>query len=926
MKKITLFIISLFLVFVLIGCGAKKTNGTTNNITTKSIVTTNVTTKSVVTTQAIDEEKDTTTLQVHYYRFDEKYDSFEMWIWKYEPVPGEGSTYYFDKLPDGNIKTDNWGAVATINLTNASLTNSNKLSTKVGIIIKEGSGWDKKDVAMDRYIAVPAKSMNGVIHAYFVQGDERIGLTADDSNGPSKANKFNASYFKNESSIYFQTTCPVTASDITLTANGEPVNIETVLGDKVSGSVNLKEDVDLTKTYVIHSKFKDEEFSYTVTFDGIYDSKLFNDTFEYTGDDLGVTFTASKTVFKLWAPVSSKVTLNLYQNGTPASLGGTDVPYKTVDLEKGEKGVWSCEVEGNLHSVYYTYTVTNGSSTNEVVDPYARSAGINGNRGQIVDFSQINPSGFVYGERATFSNPTDAIIYEFHVRDLTTHESWNGTESNRGKFLGLIEEGTTYTGNGRTVKTGFDHIKELGITHIQLIPIYDHAATDETKDEFNWGYMPLNYNCLEGSYSSNAYDGLARITEFKQVVMAYNKAGIRINMDVVYNHTGLTADSNFSLIVPGYYYRMKGGTYSNGSGCGNEVASERSMVRKFMVDSVLFWATEYNLGGFRFDLMGLHDIETMNIIAEKLHEIDPNILVYGEPWTGGTAALASSKLANQGNILKLENVGAFNDNFRDGVKGVTFGGNVKAGGFVQNNTSNAVSFANRVKYGIVGGIEYTGINYQYMTGLKAWHGEPYKTINYVSCHDNNTLHDKIIQSISSSQDLEDVIKQATSLVFVSQGISFMQGGDEFMRAKLNKDGTYNDNSYDQPDEVNNFKWNTLVNDDNYEVYEYYKGLIAMRKAYSGFRMPNKEAILANLVLYDGTNNLIMFKITNPDSSDTSWHELFIATNNSDAVEIDIPEGTWSYLCNISKASATPFDEFTGNKVTVSTNETIVLVR
>ncbi|HPG44026.1 MAG TPA: alpha-amylase family glycosyl hydrolase, partial [Acholeplasmataceae bacterium] len=341
----------------------------------------------------------------------------------------------------------------------------------------------------------------------------------------------------------------------------------------------------------------------------------------------------------LWAPISSAVTLNLYQTGTPANYGGSDTPTQTIPMIKGDQGVYMVEVNQSLHGTYYTYSVTNGSSTYEVIDPYAKSSGVNGLRGLVVDFSQINPEGFEYNDRPDNMNSyTDAIIYELHVRDLTTHSSWNGTEANRGKYLGLIEKGTSYQG----VSTGFDHIVELGVTHVQLLPFFDYGVVDETKvgdvgyNAFNWGYMPLNFNVLEGTYSSDPYNGLTRVIEMKQVVQAFHEENIRINMDVVYNHTGLSADSNFNLIIPGYYHRKTDtGAFSNGSGTGNETASERYMVRKFMVDSVLFWATEYNLSGFRFDLMALHDIETMELIAEELHAIDPTIMVYGEPWMGG---------------------------------------------------------------------------------------------------------------------------------------------------------------------------------------------------------------------------------------------------------------------------------------------------
>ena len=400
-------------------------------------------------------------------------------------------------------------------------------------------------------------------------------------------------------------------------------------------------------SYVFKGKFNNGLNTYVITYDGIYGSSAFEEAYGYDGDDLGAIAKENSTSFRLWAPIATKVTLNLYATGTPEAYGGIDKPKETVSMIKSIKGTLQITFPSNLHGTYYTYSVTNGSTTNEVVDPYAKSAGVNGLRGMVIDFSKINPDDFTYNTRANnISSPTDAIIYELHVRDLTSHSSWTGPEEYRGKFLGLTVEGTTYEG----VTTGLDHIKELGVTHVQLLPIFDFGVIDEAnpKKDFNWGYMPINFNIPEGSYSTDPYDGVSRVVELKQATTALNKNNIGVIMDVVYNHTGQSADSNFNLILPGYYYRMNDdGSFSNGSGTGNETASERYMMRKFMVDSVTFWATEYNLSGFRFDLMGLHDTETMNEIVTALKAIDENILIYGEPWTGGDTPLDKDLTADK---------------------------------------------------------------------------------------------------------------------------------------------------------------------------------------------------------------------------------------------------------------------------------------
>lgn len=863
-----------------------------------------------------------TSLVVHYFRYDQDYSKWAVWLW---PNGGNGAEYKF-------TDTDDFGAVATIDISTASYANV----TKAGILIKDGN-WNK-DVGSDRYIDL-SKHENGVVNIYLVQEDSNIGYSINDPNGPLKEDKFRNAFFKTEYIIAFSATQVLDANNIKVYKDGALVD-STVKINGASGEVTLTEKVDLSCSYIIKATFSDNvERSYSVTFDGIYDSDSFERMFTYTGNDLGVTIVDNITTFKLWAPISTNIKLKLYDVGTPLYLNsskhkGTDTPIETVTMTKGEKGVWSTSINSNLHGTYYTYEVTNGKTTSEVVDPYAKATGINGLRGLVVDFAKVNPKGWKYNNRANnITNSTDAIIYELHVRDLTSDKTWGGSAANAGKYLGLCESGTKYN----NVTTGFDHIKELGVTHVQLLPFFDYGVVDESKLDdasylekegggFNWGYMPLNYNSLEGGYSSDPFDGLTAIKEMKQVVMAYTKNNIRINMDVVYNHTGLTADSNFNLIIPGYYHRLTAdGQFSNGSGCGNETASERSMMRKFMVDSVKFWATEYNLGGFRFDLMALHDVDTMNEIATELKAIDKTLMIYGEPWNGGTTTLDSKIAADKVNLEKMPYVGAFNDEIRDGIKGSVF--NASEGGFVQGKANQV----DKIKYGIVGGINHPDLNLSVLSNSKAWHTSPLKTINYVACHDNNTLYDKLMQTLSNAQikNIEYYQMQANAIVLLSQGIPFIHAGDEIMRTKPLKPSGYDDNSYQSPQSVNSIKWNEKANEKQTKVFNYYKSLISFRKNHSSLRMTNATDIINNVNFLDlKDQNLIGYSITNSRSNDR-FEEMVIIINGSDKIKIANINKDGKYTAVGSKGEIGEDALYVvedNSKIQVLPNDVIVLVK
>lgn len=846
-----------------------------------------------------------TTIVIHYFRYDSNYENSYVHLWEYRPKGKPGKDY---KL---STEEDDWGSITKIKLSEINDYSSSNPPTTVGIIIKQGTGWDYKDVPMDRFIDITNPDENGEVHAYFVQGEIPIGTSPDDPNGPDRSNKVLYAYFSTLNKIEFQLTEKLTEDDITLKKDDKVLSGKFSI-NKNQGSITLDENVDFSKSYQLVVNFSDKTVEYLVTYDGIYDSKEFSNAFYYDGD-LGALYTNDYTTFKLWAPISNEVSVCIYDTGAPSTIQTNgDDEGECYQLTKEEKGVWSKKIEGDLHGKYYTYKVTNGSLTHEVIDPYAVSSGVNGIRGMVTDFDRLNPDNWKMSKPDTIKAYTDAIIYELHVRDLTTHSSWNGPDNYRGKFMGLTVNGTKH----KDVTTGLDHLVELGITHLHLLPVFDFGVVDETKLDdpayqkrskgiFNWGYMPLNFNVPEGSYSTDPYNGEIRVNEFKQMVQALHDNNIRVVMDVVYNHTGLSGDSNFHLIIPGYYHRMTDtGGFSNGSGTGNEMASERLMVRKFMVDSVKLWAKEYNVDGFRFDLMALHDVETMNAISEALHEIDPTIIIYGEPWMGGSSVMDMSISAGKENIKNLNNIAAFNDDIRDGIKGSVF---VESSpGFVQGNLSDI----NRIKYGIAGGINHDDVNFN------AWHTSPVKTVNYVSAHDNHTLYDKLIISNNQFRDIIPMHKQANAIVLTSQGIPFLHAGVDFMRTKKG-----NSNSYEAPDAINQLNWDLKV--ENIDVFNYYKGLIKLRKSHPALRMTTAQDINDNLTFLNLSDKVIAYQITGYANGD-NWEKILVIHNGNNAFEkVTIPEGKWNIVVDLENAG-TKTVRTASKQVVLRKNETLVL--
>jgi len=597
----------------------------------------------------------------------------------------------------------------------------------------------------------------------------------------------------------------------------------------------------------------------------------------YYGKDLGVSYTSSFTRFKVWSPGATEIKLRLYNSGD----SGTAI--RTINLHKGDSGTWKTTLRGNLKNLYYTFqTFIDGKWQMECPDMYAKAVGINGKRGMIVDLTSTNPEGWAQDKKPALKNFTDIIIYELHIRDLSVDS--NSGIKHKGKFLGLTESGTK-SPDGEI--TGLDHIKQLGVTHIHLLPCFDFNSIDEknSDNKYNWGYDPLNYNVPEGSYSTNAYDGQVRIKEFKQLIKTLHQNGLRVIMDVVYNHTSNINSSVFTQFAPGYFYRHnQDGSYSNGTGCGNETASEQLMMRKFMIESVVYWVKEYHVDGFRFDLMGVHDIVTMNAISDTLHKIDPTIFIYGEGWAAGNSPLPENLRAVKMNMPELNKVAAFSDDIRDGLRGGW--SDAKSKGFVSGNADRTES----VKFGIVAStfnsqIDYSKVNYS----KTAWAKEPYQTITYVSCHDDNTLYDRLKISNPDLPD-SDIIKMdklAAAVVLTSQGVSFLQAGMEMLGTKKGVA-----NSYNSPDSINELDWSRKTT--YKDVFNYYKGLISLRRHHPAFRMASTKMIQQNLEFLITNDSLVIGYILKNHANSDKWKNIIVLFNGNNTIKnFDLPKGNWT---------------------------------
>lgn len=633
----------------------------------------------------------------------------------------------------------------------------------------------------------------------------------------------------------------------------------------------------------------------------------------YSGNDLGASYSKKATTFKVWSPNAASVRVNIFEHGSDNEGDAGSIMSRAMSLDK-TTGVWSVTINGDLLNKYYTYSVTHGKTTKETADVYAKACGVNGQRSMVVDLSTTNPDGWENDKHVLVQNQTDASVWEISVADFSSSESSGVSETNRGKYLAFTEEGTTVNGVQGASSTCVDYLKKLGVKYVQIMPFYDFGSVDESKnimDQYNWGYDPVNYNCPEGSYSTNPKKGEVRIKECKQMIQALHNAGIGVIMDVVYNHT-YTSDSWLQRTVPNYYYRMNNdGTFSNGSGCSNDTASEHLMFRKYMIDSVTYWASEYHIDGFRFDLMGLHDVTTMNSIRTALDNLyedgsGSQILMYGEAWDMATNCDEGTVLASQKNLKQLsDRIGAFDDTIRDAIKGSTGGTD---GAFVQEGSRRA-----NLKTGIAGQSDTT-------TG---WANVPSQCVTYASCHDNLCLYDKLVGSVYGAdgkyrkryEDLVAMNKLSAAIVITSQGIPFSLGGEEFCRSK---DG--DENSYASSRKENMLDWENV---DLYsDVIEYYRGLYKIRDAFAAFS--DSTAATANSLTYlsDVPKGVTGYTINNTESG--KWSQMCVIFNGSDSAQNVTAKGDWVVLADNKTAGLCNIKNVT-NSVKVEAHSAVIMV-
>ena len=651
----------------------------------------------------------------------------------------------------------------------------------------------------------------------------------------------------------------------------------------------------------------------------------FDKIYGYDGD-LGAIYSKDKCKFILWAPTAENVQLALYgDNGYDFDCEAKEV----YTMSKGINGTWIVEINGDFNGQFYNYLININGKISEVVDPYAKAVGVNGNRGMVIDLNTTNPEGWEKDTKPELKSATDSIIYEAHVRDLSIDETSGISNEYKGKFKALTIWDSCIPGT--TVKTVVNHIKDMGFTHIHLLPAFDFGSIDENKLEqpqFNWGYDPKNYNVPEGSYSTNPYLGDVRIKEFKEMVKALHEAGIRVVMDVVYNHT-YNLDSCLNNAVPGYYYRQdENGEYSDASACGNETASERYMFRRYMVDSVVYWAKEYHIDGFRFDLMGIHDIETMKLIREELNKIDSSIIMYGEGWTGGPSPLKEELAALKKNTYKFDKlqIAAFSDDCRDGVKGHVFYD--EETGFVNGKDG----LEETIKFAVVASTHHKDIDKENIVySNEFWANEPYQTINYASAHDNYTLWDKLQISTPNctEEELIAMNKLIAGIILTSQGISFVHAGEEMARTKEDEEGKLVENSFESSDKVNKIYWDRKVN--YKDLFEYYKGLISLRKEYKAFRMNTNEEIKENIhFLKKGVNfsenNLVAY-IIDAKNIDIKCEKIAVIINaNNKDVDVELEESNWHVMVDEKTAGNEIIETIKDSKVNVSRKSIKVLIK
>ena len=819
------------------------------------------------------------TVRFHYQRTDGDYADWNMWIWA---SGKDGTANEFTGEDDFGKYLDYAVDAGT---------------AEVGFIVRL-SEWLEKDVESDRFVDV-SDVISGVVDVYIKTG---VAEFETDKSAAVVGCKVKSATATDRTTLAVELTAEPevdveTAFAVKNVVTGEDVAIESVEKNDLTVTIKLSEEIDYTKAYTISFDGND----YDIVLPDYYSTEEFEDAYTYDGDDLGATWSAESTLFKVWAPTATEVKLNLYEGGKK----GEDDLIDSIDMELGDKGVWEVTVEDDLNGVYYTYSATVNGTVNETIDPYARTSGVNGDRGMVIDLDSTDPEGWDEDERPFKGTYTDAVIYELHVRDFS-YDASSGM-ANTGKYLAFTELGTT---NSEGLSTGVDYIKDLGITHIHLLPTYDQATLKEDKldvDQFNWGYDPKNYNVPEGSYSTDPYNGEVRVNEYKQMVQSLHANGIAVIADVVYNHTYSASDFSVNLLVPGYFHRPD----SNGSGCGNDVASERAMVKKYIVDSCIYWIEEYHLDGMRFDLVGLIDTDTINEIVEELHAIDPSIVLYGEGWSIGTKVTKPDvDLATQGNAALTPGFGYFADAMRDNVKGSVFGATEP--GYVNGNPSKA------------------GALLMDIAGAPIWAMNPTQAINYVSCHDNYTLFDKL-QSTCPDATMEELVAMnslSAAMVITSQGVPFFQAGEEILRTKEKEDGTFDHNSYASSSELNCIKWDDLNKAEYKASYEYYKGLIEFRKNHAAMRMDTMDEVNEYMNIFmkgDDAQNVLAYELSGEAEGEVADGIIVVFNPSADVAEVTLPEGEWQVCVNKEAAGTEVLSTATGS-VEVDGVSCMVLVK
>ena len=611
-------------------------------------------------------------------------------------------------------------------------------------------------------------------------------------------------------------------------------------------------------------------------------------------------YLGDRTEFAVWAPTAESAQLRLYRSASD------EAAFKIVNMKLSKKeGLWKATVNEDMKGVFYTFQIQqNGQWLPETAGISAKAVGVNGWRGAVVDWAETNPEGWAE-DKSPEIKPSDIIVYEMHHRDFSIHQTSGVT--NKGKYLALTEEGTK---NPDGLATGIDHLKEIGVTYIQLLPSTDFITVDETNldtPQYNWGYDPFNYNAVEGSYSTDPYNPVTRIKEFKQMIQALHKAGFRVILDVVYNHTTDASKTGFERTMPGYFYRMRpDGTYFDGSGCGNETASEQEMFRKYMIESLEWWMKEYHIDGFRFDLMAIHDIDTMNEISERLHAIDPDVVIYGEGWAAQSPALPAEQIALKVNTHMLDKVGAFSDNIRDAVRGPL---GCENAGFMDGVAGNKEN----IEFGIAGGVEHPQVS------VERWTNNPLQHVSYVSCHDDHCLRDRLEEATKASEkERLAMVKLAQTAVYTSQGIPFIFTGEELYR---HKQGVKN--SYCSPDSINAIDWTYKTK--YKDLVDYYAELAAIRHAHPGFCLGDAALVREKLEFIEVDDPCVVaFRINGLEGIDSAKSLTVLLNGSKKPVAVNIPEGQYVVLAQNGQADADGLSAYTGNAIIAGSTSATIL--